>query len=150
VTLNFKLEELLEEETKERHLNLIEDLYGEIDNCDSPHNPNWQPDKQSAGVFHKKDRSLTVSIVEKERLRQSLSTQENWATYFIAQNPLAAFEKSLVSPFPEILDVGRGTRTGQDKMFILTKDQLADLEIEKNFVAGIENQPRFRTNFICR
>lgn len=137
VTLNFKLEELLEEDTKERHLNLIEDLYGEIDNCDSPYNPNWKPDEQFAGVFHKKDRSLTVSIVEKEHLRQSLSTQENWATYFIAQNPLATFEKSLVNPFPEIIDVGRGTRTGQDKMFILTKEQLEELKIEEEFLLPV-------------
>jgi len=134
VTLNFKLKEFLKEEEKEQHLQLIENLYSEIDNCDSPHNGAWERDGQFAKVFHKKDKSLTVSIVEKTHLIESLSTQENWATNFIAQNPLAIFEKSLVKPFPIILDVGRGTRTGQDKMFILTRRQIEDSRIEEKFL----------------
>lgn len=134
VTLNFKLKEFLKEEEKDQHLQLIENLYSEIDNCHSPHNSAWERNGQFAKVFHKKDGSLTVSIVEKAHLIESLLTQENWAANFIAQNPLSVFEKSLVKPFPTILDVGRGTRTGQDKMFILTRRQIEDRKIEEKFL----------------
>lgn len=134
VTLNFKLQDYFTEENKNNHLKLIEELYNQIDYCDLQQNNEWKKDDNFNTVFHKNDGSISVSIVEKSCLIKSLANQENWDIYFIAQNPLSIFEKSVIKPFPKLIDVGRGTRTGQDKMFLLSKKQIADLKIEPKFL----------------
>src|SRR5690554_411795 len=133
ITVNEKLEILF----KDNSLQQFEDFYTEVDNCNNPHNTNWEEDTLFKNVFHKTDGTITVSFVQQSHLLNSLVTQENWATYFVNQNPLAVFEKKLINPFPSIYDTGRGTRTGWDAMHIISNDENKTLKIEKEFLLPI-------------
>lgn len=132
ITVNEKLETLF----KDNSLQLFEDFYTQVDNCNNPKNTNWKED-QFRNVFHKADKTLTVSIVEQSYLINSLASQENWGTYFVNQNPLSVFEKKLINPFPSVYDTGRGTRTGWDEMHIISNDENKSLKIEKEFLLPI-------------
>ncbi len=157
ITANEKLENLF----KDKSLQQFEDFYTEVDNCNNPHNTNWKADSQFKSVFQKTDGTITVSIVEKSHLSNSLSSQENWNTYFVSQNPLKAFEKKLINPFPNTYDTGRGTRTGWDKMHIISNDENKSLKIEKEFLLPIlktsqelktiasANKPKYNL-FVCQ
>lgn len=133
VTINEKLETLF----KDKSLQQFEDFYTEIDNCNNPHNKNWKADSQFKNVFQKSDGTVTVSIVEQEHLVNSIASQENWATYFVSQNPLSVFEKKLINPFPSIYVTGRGTRTGWDEMHIISNEENKSLKIDKKFLLPI-------------
>jgi hypothetical protein len=133
ITVNEKLETMF----KEKSLQPFEDFYTEIDNCNNSHNTNWKADNQFKNVYHKSDGTISVSIVEQSHLVNSISSQENWATYFVSQNPLGVFEKKLTNPFPSIYDTGRGTRTGWDEMHIISNDENKSLKIEKEFLLPI-------------
>jgi len=133
ITVNEKLEILF----KGKSLQQFEDFYTEVDNCNNPHNANWKEDNQFKNVFHKTDKTLIVSIVEQSHLANSLASQENWATYFVNQNPLSVFENKLINPFPNIYDTGRGTRTGWDTMHIISNEENKTLKIEKKFLLPI-------------
>ena len=133
ITVNEKLENLF----KENSLQQFEDFYTEVDNCNNSKNANWQEDGQFKNVFHKTDKTIIVSIVEQSHLKNSLVSQENWATYFVSQNPLGVFEKKLINPFPSIYDTGRGTRTGWDEMHIISNEENKSLKIEKDFLLPI-------------
>lgn len=133
ITVNEKLETLFKDKT----LQQFEDFYTEVDNCNNSKNTNWNEDEQFKNVFHKTDKSITVSIVEQSHLFKSLASQENWATYFVSQNPLGVFEKKLINPFPNIYDTGRGTRTGWDEMHIISNEENKSLKIEKDFLLPI-------------
>ena len=134
VTINFKLNDYFTEESKDKHLKLTEEFYNQIDFCDLPENEDWQQDEYFETVYHKKDNTLTVSIVDNAKLIEATLNQDNWDTFFIAQNPLSIFEKSVINSFPDLIDAGRGTRTGQDKMFLLNQEQINDLQIEAEFL----------------
>jgi hypothetical protein len=133
ITVNEKLENLF----KENSLQQFEDFYTEVDNCNNSKNANWKEDEQFKNVFYKTDKTITVSIVEQSHLVNSLSSQENWATYFVSRNPLGVFEKKLINPFPSIYDTGRGTRTGWDEMHIISNEENKSLKIEKEFLLPI-------------
>lgn len=133
ITVNEKLEVLF----KDNSLQLFEDFYTEVDNCNNPKNASWKENNQFKNVFEKIDGTITVSFVEQSHLLNSLATQENWATYFVNQNPLSVFEKKLINPFPSIYDTGRGTRTGWDEMHIISNDENKSLKIEKEFLLPI-------------
>lgn len=133
ITVNEKLETLF----KDNSLQPFEDFYTEIDNCNNPKNTNWKENAQFKNVFRKTDGTITVSIVEQSHLLNSLASQENWATYFVNQNPLSVFTKKLINPFPSVYDIGRGTRTGWDKMHIISNDENKSLKIEKEFLLPI-------------
>ncbi len=115
ITVNEKLETLF----KDKSLQQFEDFYTEVDNCNNLQKKNWKEDSQFKNVYHKLDGTTTVSFVEQPHLENSLASQENWGTYFVNQNPLGAFEKKLINPFPNIYKTGRGTRTGWDSMYII-------------------------------
>lgn len=133
ITINKKLETLF----KGNSLRLFEDFYTEVDNSNNPHNTNWKENSKLVNVFHKTDGTVTVSFVKQSLLLNSLATQENWATYFVNQNPLSVFEEKLINPFPSIYNTGRGTRTGWDKMHIISNDENKSLKIEKVFLLPI-------------
>lgn len=133
ITVNEKLETLF----KDKSLQPFEDFYTEVDNCNNLQNKNWKEDSQFKNVFHKTDGTIIVSIVEQTHLLNSLASQENWATYFVSQNPLSVFETKLINPFPSIYDTGRGTRTGWDEMHIISNDENKSLKIEKDFLLPI-------------
>ncbi len=133
ITLHKKLDDLF----INTDLHQFEDFYTEIDNCNNPLYTDWIKDKNYGSVFHKKDKSISVSIVENKHLQASLTSQENWSTYFISQNPLSAFDKVLINPFPTLYDSGRGTRTGQDDMHVISNTKNKTLKIEKQFLLPI-------------
>lgn len=133
ITVNEKLETLFKDKTFQQ----FEDFYTEVDNCNHSKNKNWKEDEQFKNVFHKTDKTITVSFVEQSCLVNSLASQENWAIYFVSQNPLVVFEKKLINPFPSIYDTGRGTRTGWDKMHIISNEENKSLKIEKEFLLPI-------------
>jgi hypothetical protein len=133
ITINRKLEDLF----KGNSLQQFEDFYTEIDHCNNPQNVNWKENPQFKNLFQKTDASVTVSIVEQSHFLNSLDTQENWATYFVNQNPLSVFEKKLINPFPKVYDTGRGTRTGWDEMHIISNEENKSLKIEKEFLLPI-------------
>jgi len=135
ITVNEKLEVLF----KDKSLQSFEDFYTEIDNCNNPKNTSWKEDTQFKNVFHKSDNTIMVSIVEQSHLINSLASQENWATYFVSQNPLGVFEKKLINPFPSIYDTGRGTRTGWDEMYIVKKSDKSS--IEEDFLTAYLKSP---------
>lgn len=141
VTLNFKLEERLFDETSQ-NLQFIEDLYTQIDTCDNPANQDWQQDEQYKTVFSNSDDTVKVSLVSRQKLMQSLKNQENWATYFIAENPLSIFESKLISPHGSVFTNGRGTRTGQDEMHILNAKDIVKLKIEADFLQPVLQSSR--------
>lgn len=136
VTLNFKLEEKLTGDHG-NDLQFIEDLYTQIDNCDNPTNQDWQQDEQYKTVFSNSDDTVKVSLVSRQKLIQSLNNQENWATYFITENPFSIFESNLISPYSSVFTSGRGTRTGQDEMYILTTKDIEKLKIETDFLQPV-------------
>lgn len=133
ITINKKLDKFFSGDS----LQLFEDFYTEIDNCNNRYNINWEENKQFKNKFQKTDDSITVSIVEKRFLVNSLITQENWATYFVSQNPLEVFEKKLMNPYLKIYDTGRGTRTGWDEMHIISDEENKSLKIENEFLLPI-------------
>src|SRR5690554_134110 len=133
ITINSKLEDLFSKEG----LQQFEDFYVEVENCNSSDYPNWKKDEQFQNSYHKTDETISVSIVENSVLRDSLVTQENWATYFVSQNPLSIFENKLINPFPNFYDTGRGTRTGWDKMHIISNEENEFLNIEEEFLLPI-------------
>ncbi|MBS1572330.1 MAG: SAM-dependent DNA methyltransferase [Bacteroidetes bacterium] len=133
ITINEKLETLF----KDKSLQQFEDFYTEVDNCNNSKNANWKENTQFKNVFHKTDGTISVSIVEQTHLVNSLASQENWATYFVSQNPLSIFETKLINPFPSVYDTGRGTRTGWDEMHIISNDENKSLKIEKEFLLPI-------------
>jgi hypothetical protein len=137
ITLNKKLKELFPEDKKEKHVEIVEELYNEIDNCDHPENVNWLRDQEFPNVYHKKDGSVSVSIIERSYLESQIKSQENWSTNFLAQEPLQKFREKLINPFPEFMDVGRGTRTGWDDMHILKMSDVKVFGIEGNFLIPI-------------
>lgn len=89
-----------------------------------------------------KDGSVSVSIVERAYLEHQIASKENWSTNFLAQDPLHKFREKLINPFPNYMDVGRGTRTGKDDMHILKGAVVEELGIEKNFLIPIMKNSR--------
>lgn len=141
ITVNEKLETLF----KVNSLQLFEDFYSEVDNCNNPINKNWKEDSQFKNVFENTDRTIKVSVVDQAHLINSFATQENWSTYFVSQNPLSIFEKKLINPFKEkIYDSGRGTKTWKDDFHIISKEQQKILKIEKEFLLpALKNNDEF-------
>lgn len=133
ITVNSKLDDFF----KSSSLQQYEDFYTEIENCNNSQNASWKKDSQYINVFHKLDGALTVSFVEQSYLVTSIDSQENWATYFVSQNPLNIFDTKMINPFPIIYDTGRGTRTGWDELHIISNEENKILKIEKEFLLPI-------------
>ena len=129
ITFDFKYENQFTD------LEQVENFYNEINHCEI--STNWVQDKQFQGVYYSKKYAVRVSIVEKNYLENSLQTQENWSTNFIAQSPLSVFDNALFNPFPTLIDSGRGTRTGWDKMHIISQQDQKIHKIEKDFLFPI-------------
>ncbi len=142
VTLGFKLKDHFKEGKTKANIQKIEDLFSQIDFCEAPSNSAWKKDKTYPKVFHKADETISVSIISRKCLEESLTNQENWATYFIAENPLSIFDKYLTNPQGTVFTNGRGTRTGQDAMHILKAKDADELEIEKEFLHPILKSSR--------
>jgi len=137
ITINSKLELLTSDMNEVEIIDYFRELYSEIDNCELEGNTSWILDSQFENVYRKTDGTIKVSIVSKQHLINQIDTQENWNTNFTAENPLQQFQDSLINPYPDLIDSGRGTRTPWDKMFILSIENATKSKIEEEFLIPI-------------
>jgi hypothetical protein len=141
VTLNFKLGDNFDNENLTNQLRQIEDLYAEIDNCNDIRNLNWQQDSTFEDFYLKNDESVSVCIVPKEKLVESLITKENWSKFFLSANLFEKFDEHLIKLYPDIIDAFRGERTGWNEMFVIPEDEIADTGIEEQFLIPYVKSP---------
>lgn len=141
VSLNFKLEEHFDNKNIENQIHQIEEFYINIDNCNNPSSLNWKKDQTFSTLFHSKDKSISVNIVEKKHLYESISSRENWNTYFISSDLLSNFDKSLIKLYPSKIDSFRGERTGWNDMFVLSEKEVNESKIEEQFLFPYVKSP---------
>lgn len=134
ITVNFKLEDYFPGESNTHHIEMMVDLYNEINHCDHAENNNWIRDDQFQAVYHKKDGSISVSIVQRAYLEEQILTQENWASNFIAQDPISIFRSKLINPYPTLIDAGRGTRADSNDYQVLSERTTVEAKIESEFL----------------
>lgn len=153
VTVNFKLEEFFDQEKTSNQLRQIEDFYTDIDNCDNPRNTGWRQDTAFPSLYHKTDNSISVSNVSSNQLINSLTTQENWDTFFISANLFEPFDEHLIQLYPNVINSFRGERTELNKMFIIPAKKVEESGIEERFLISYLKSPKelkrleFRGNY---
>lgn len=141
VTLNFKLVDSFDNDNLTNQLQQIEDLYAEIDNCNDARNLDWQQDSTFEDLFIKNDGSVSVCIVPKEKLVESLRTKENWSKFFLSANLFEKFDDNLIKLYPDTIDAFRGERTGWNEMFVIPEDEISDTGIEEQFLIPYVKSP---------
>jgi N-6 DNA Methylase len=141
VTVNFKLEELFNQENISTQLGQIEGFYADIDNCDDPRNTRWKRDTTFPNLYHRTNDLSSVSIVTNEQLINSLETQENWDTFFISATLFEQFDDYLIQLYPEIINSFRGERTGWNEMFVIPADEVSNTGIEERFLIPYVKSP---------
>lgn len=141
VTLNFKLDEYFYDQPKEVVISRVEEIYNQIDHCDYDQNTQRNQDPVFKELFHKKDWSMDVSIIERERLLGSLETKDNRSTYFISSKIFDQFNDKLVSAYPTIISVGRWLRTWRNDMFYISSRDLESTWIEPAFLFPLIKSP---------
>lgn len=141
IIINFKLEEVFDQENISNQLRQIEDFYTDIDNCDNARNVGWRRDATFENLYHKIDNSVSVSIVTNERLINSLATQENWDTFFISANLFEQFDEHLIQLYPDTINSFRGERTGWNEMFVIPAAEVAQTGIEERFLIPYVKSP---------
>ena len=137
VTVRKKLDELFAHDTSKDIIQSIEDFYSQIDHCDNPRNSDWNVDNIYPTVFHRNDGSSKVSIISRQTLINSLANQENWSGFFYAEDILSMVRTKLINPNGSYITSGRGTRTGWDDMFIISREDLENSEVEGRFLLPI-------------
>lgn len=142
ITINFKLDEYFNQDDTQKQLEQIEEFYSDIDLCEDPKNTNWIKDASFKNVYHRKDNLVTVSIVSKDKLNESLITKGNWGTFFISDSLFDAFEPYLTKAYPKIYDTFRGERTGFNDMFIIPNNKIKDSGIENKFLIPLIKSPK--------
>ena len=141
VSINFKLDEGFNQQDIGKQLAQIENLYAEIDNCDNILNSGWKQDLLFDDLFIKRDDSVTVSVVPREKLVESVASQENWVEFFISAKLLEKFRGNLTVKFSAIGNAFRGERTGWNEMFVVPEDQVVSTRIENNFLIPYVKSP---------
>lgn len=134
VSLNKKLSILFGSDNISHQLRSIEDFYNQIDFCDDCHNLNWHKDDTFNDLYHTNDGNISCCIVPKSILIQSLTSKENWATYFLSAHILESFDHSLTQYSPNIVKVIRGERTGWNPMFIIPNRDIVNSGISPNYL----------------
>jgi len=141
VTINFKLNEGFNQQDIERQIAQIENLYAEIDNCDNIPNSDWEQDLVFDDLFIKKDDSVTVSIVPRKKLVESVASHENWVEYFLSAKLLDKFRGNLTVKLSAIGNAFRGERTGWNEMFVIPEDQVKNSGIDNTFLIPYVKSP---------
>lgn len=134
VTLKWKLEELFDGEDKNGKIQQIEDFYADVDFCDDDHNNQWEEDSFFSHLHKRKDGSVTVCVVSKEHLVESLSTKTNWAQFFLSDNLFGSFESCLTQYHPHIVKVFRGERTGWNEMFVIKDENVTATSVSGKYL----------------
>lgn len=142
VTIDFKLKVHFSQDDIHTQLQQIEDFYVEIDNCDNERNPKWHNDATFDDLYLNTDDRISVCIVPKQKLLDSLLIKDNWSKYFISSNNLFdSFDRYLVRLYPGIIDVFRGERTGWNEMFIIPEREVITSGIETNYLIPYVKSP---------
>ncbi|UOY08678.1 N-6 DNA methylase [Muricauda sp. SCSIO 64092] len=137
ITINSKLEGLTENMSIEEIIDYFRNFYSEIDNCDLEGNDSWLADSQFENAYHKTDGTATVSIITKQHLLNQIDSQENWNINFTAEDPLQQFQDTLIIPYPDLIDSGRGTKTCFDNFHILKQETINRYRIESDVLLPI-------------
>jgi len=141
VTINFKLAETFNQDNILIQLKEVEDFYTDIDNCNNPKHSGWKNDTTFHELYHKTDNSISVSIVSKEQLENSLVEQKNWDTFFITADLFEKFDQQLIQLYPNIFTAFRGERTGWNEMFVVSSKEVLTSGIENIFLIPYVKSP---------
>lgn len=134
VTLNCKLDEILNKESISENIALIEELYAQIDLCADSANPYWHTDTLFPEHFIKNDNTVEVTLISKDTLIESLSIGTNWSQFFIAENPLSIFDNLICHYHGKFCHVIRGERTGWNPMFVIPESKIKTAGIAPQFL----------------
>lgn len=141
VTIDFKLKDRFKQDDIQAQIQQIEDFYTEIDNCDNERNSKWHKDSTFSDLYLNTQDSITVCIVSKQKLQDSITNKDNWAKYFISANLFESFNNSLEQLFPNVIDVFRGERTGWNKMFVIPEREISASGIENEYLIPYVKSP---------
>lgn len=141
VTINFKLNETFEQENISNQLKQIENFYADIDSCTDSRNKNWEADRAFENLFHHVSGAVSVSVVAKQQLADSIAAQENWDTYFISANLFDKIEIHCTEIYPKVIDAFRGERTGWNPMFVIPAAEVKLSGVEKRFLVPYVKSP---------
>lgn len=141
ISLNFKLADKFNQEDLNIQIKEIDNFYVDVDNCMNPKLTGWRKDLVFNNLFHKHDNSVSVSIVTRKQLRDSLLKKDNWDTYFISTNILEKLEDQLVTLYPDKIDSFRGARTGWNEMYIISQKNIEKSKIENDFLVPYVKSP---------
>jgi len=104
-------------------------------------NTNWTKDLTFDNLYHRVDGLVSVSIVSKEKLIQSIDSTDNWDMFFISSELFEKFDRYLVPLYPDIIDAFRGQRTGWNDMFVIPASKVAESGIERRFLVPYVKSP---------
>lgn len=141
VTLNFKLGEYFNQEDTQTQLQQIEDFYSQVDHCDDSRNSDWEQDSKLDDLYNRKDGSVSVCMVARQKLVDSIKKKENWAMYFTSSKLFEKFENCLTKYYPTIIKVFRGERTGWNDMFVIPQNKIEASRIAKQYLAPYISSP---------
>lgn len=141
VTIDFKLEDYFAQDNTTIQIQQIEDFYTEVDNCDNPRNSKWNKDSTFNDLYLNPIDHISVCIVPKHRLLQSITDKDNWAKYFISANIFESFNGSLKQLYPNVINVFRGERTGWNDMFVLPTNNATVSGIESKYLVPYVKSP---------
>jgi hypothetical protein len=141
VTVDFKLEDRFVENDINSQLSQIEDFYAEIDNCNDSHNQKWRKDVTFSDLYKNRQDAVSVCIVSKQKLLESIENKENWSIYFISSNLFESFDNSLTQLYPNVIKVFRGERTSWNDMFVIPEKEVATSRIENKYLVPYIKSP---------
>ena len=134
VTVNFKLNERFAQKDINQQLSQIEDFYAGIENCADSFNSQWRKDSTFDGLYKNEQEKITVCIVLKQLLLNSIEQKDNWSKYFISPNLFEYFDACLTQLFPDVIEVFRGERTSWNDMFIIHDRNISASGVEDAFL----------------
>ena len=141
VTLNFKLSDFFNNKDLKTQFEIIENFYTDIDLCNNPKNLKWEQNAFFKTLYINRKDKISVNIVSKAILMNSLQSEVNWTEFFISDNLFSIFDKYLTNYYPKIFDVIRGERTGWNKMFIIDEEDKKTTYIDNEYLVPMIKTP---------
>lgn len=141
VTIEFKLNEYFKQNNTNAQLQQIENFYAEIDNCEYKNNHTWEKDAVFSDLLKNKQDAVSVCVVQKQQLLNSINRNENWEQYFVSAHLFESFDDKLTQLFPSVIDVFRGERTGWNDMFVIPKNSIQSSGVESEYLLPYIKSP---------
>lgn len=130
VSIKEKLSTLFSDE---QQIQKVEDFYGDIDNCTLSKNSNWI--QLEPTLYERVDNTVSVCIVTRDVLLNSLTNQENWSQFFYSTDIKSQLTPYLTNYESNIVKVFRGERTGWNPMFIIKAEDVTASGIANEYLA---------------